>query len=105
MRRIALLAIVIGLGLCAMFFIPFKQTISLPSTVEEVIKVEVKSELTTRVEDAQKEAEGDIEAKAKKAYDDARNQAMKQIELDVTTAYRKEVEKLETDLEKEVGVY
>lgn len=106
MKRIALVAIVaIGLGLAAAHLFPSVQTITLPEKIVEVEKVEVKSELATRVEAAQSEAAQDIEAKAKAAYDAAKNQALKQIELEVTSAYRKEVEAKETELSKELKVF
>lgn len=105
MRRIALAAIVaIGLGAAIINF-PSVQTVTLPEKIVEVEKVEVKSELDQRVEDAQAAAKETIEAKAKAAYDAAVNQALKQIELEVTSAYRKEVQDKETQLSKEVGRY
>lgn len=106
MIRIAALAIVaVGLGLSALYFFPDVQTVTLPEKIVEVAKVEVKSDLAVRVEAAQNEAMAGIEEKAKAAYEAARTQALKEIELDVTSAYRKEVQEKETALSKEVGAY
>ena len=106
MKRIALVAIVaIGLGIAATLLFPNVQTVTLPEKIVEVEKVEEKSELAQRVEDAQEAAKESIEAKAKAAYDAAVSQALKQIELEVTSAYRKEVQEKETALSKEVGRY
>jgi biopolymer transport protein ExbB/TolQ len=106
MRTVALIAIVLGVGVLALTFIPITQTITnVPEImVKEVEKEVVKSELETRVEAAQQAAQADIEAKAQAAYDAAMNQARKQIELEVTSAYRKEVEEKEAALEKDLSL-
>jgi hypothetical protein len=106
MRTIAYIAIVAGVGVLALTFIPVTETITnVPEImVREVEKEVVKSELGTRVEDAQKAAEAEIEAAAKKAYDAARNQALKEIELEVTSTYRKEVEAKEEALEQDLSL-
>jgi hypothetical protein len=106
MKRLAIIAIVaVGLGFAATLLVPSVQTITLPEKIVEVAKVEVKSELDTRVEAARAEAADEIEAKAQAAYDAAKNQALKEIELKVISAYRKEVEAKETELSKQVGQY
>ena len=93
----------VGLGFAATLLIPSVQTITLPEKIVE--KIEVKSDLTVRVEAAQSEAMSSIEEKAKAAYEAARTQALKEIELDVISTYRKEVQEKETALSKEVGQY
>lgn len=103
MKRIALVAIVLIVG--GVFVIPWTETYHSEVITKTEVVTEVKSDLTTRIEEAQAAAMGEVEAAAKAAYDEAKTQALKKIELDVTTAYRKEVEVKETQLEKEVGVY
>jgi hypothetical protein len=107
MRKTLLIASLIGVGVIALVvshLFGYEQTITLPKQVEEVIKVEVQDELSKRVEDAQKAAEGDIEANAKAAYEFARNKALKEIELKTITEYRKEVESREAALEKDLSL-
>jgi hypothetical protein len=104
MRRIALFAIVVGAVLTALYFSQSVETFTLPEK-EDVVRVEVKDELTERVAAAQSEAMDAIETDAKAAYEAAKNQALKKIELDVITAYRKEVEAKEVELSKELKVF
>lgn len=104
MRRIALFAIVIGAGVSAFYFFPRVETFSAPEK-EDVVRVEVKDELTERVTAAQTAAMDAIETDAKAAYEAAKTQALKKIELDVITSYRKEVQARETELSKSVGAY
>lgn len=104
MLRIALIAIVVGAGLSALYLFPRVETFIAPET-EDVVRVEVKDELTERVAAAQAAALDAIETDAKAAYEAAKTQALKEIELEVITAYRKEVETKETQLSKEVGAY
>lgn len=68
----------------------------------ETVEVEVET-LQKRVSDAQEASKGDIEAKAKEAYDKAVNQALLEIELEVTATYRKEIEAKEAELEEQVS--
>jgi hypothetical protein len=104
MIRIAILAVVIGAGLSALYFSQSVETFTLPEK-EDVVRVEVKDELTERVAAAQSEAMDAIETDAKAAYEAAKNQALKKIELDVISAYRKEVQEKETALSKELKVF
>ena len=66
--------------------------------------MEVKDELTERIAARKEAAKGDIEAKAKAAYDAEYTKAMKEVELNEITAYRKEVEAKETQLEKDLSL-
>jgi hypothetical protein len=105
MLRIASFAIVVaGLGLTGLYLFPDVQTVTLPEKIVEVDKVEIKSDLAVREEAAQNEAMSSIEEKAKAAYEAARTQALKEIELDVISTYRKEVEAKEAELEKDLSL-
>lgn len=105
MLRIAIFAIVIVGGAFLATQLPYKETFQNPAEVitkTEVVK-EVKDELSARVETAQTEAEQDITAKAQAAYDASLQASLKEIELRVTSEYRKELEAKETALEKELS--
>ena len=102
-RITSFVIVAVGLGLSALYFFPSVQTVTLPERIVE--KIEIKSDLTVRVEAAQNEAMSSIEEKAKAAYEAAKTQALKEIELDVISTYRKEVEAKETELSKELKTY
>lgn len=103
MKFIALVAIVLIVG--GVFVFPWTTTYQAEVITKTETVTEVKSDLTNRIDEAQAAAMGEVEAAAQAAYDEAKTQALKKIELDVITAYRKEVEAKETQLEKEVGTY
>lgn len=73
------------------------------ASVKEVeVEVEVDA-LSERIENALADAETNIAAEAQKAAEAKRTQLEKQIELEVTRAYREEIEAREAQLEEEVS--
>lgn len=105
MLRIAIIAIVIVGGVFLATQLPYKETFETATEVitKTEVVTEVKDELSARVETAQKEAEQDITAKAQAAYDASLKASLKEIELRVTSEYRKEVEAKEAALEEELS--
>lgn len=103
-------ALIIVLGLVVIMFM-VSNLLSVPVEVKnekQIVEVEkevVVKELEARIKEAQNTAKNAIETKAQKAYDDAYGQAMKEVELEIVSAYKKEVEAIETSLSKEVGAY
>ena len=74
-------------------------------TVEVKKEIIIEKELDKRVEEAQKAAQEVIRAEAQAAYDSTYKQAMNEVKLKVVGEYKVEVEKLETELSKEVDAY
>jgi len=70
---------------------------------QEVIKNVEVDVLDARIKDAIASSSQEIETRAQKAYDDAKRQAEVEIELDVTTKYRAELEARELELQKEAS--
>ena len=70
--------------------------------VEKIVEKEVPT-LEMRIADAISASSTATEAVAKKAYEEAKEQAETEIALRVTTEYRKEVEKKEAELEEKVS--
>lgn len=72
---------------------------------EVVVETVVEKELDSRIKTAQDAKLAEVEAAAKKAYDNAYSHAMDEIKLEVLTEYRKEVQMMETELSKSVGAF
>lgn len=70
--------------------------------VEKVVEKEVPT-LDKRIADAISASSTDIETEARQAYEEAKKKAETEIALRVTTEYRKEVEKMEAELEEQVS--
>lgn len=70
----------------------------------ETVEVEVET-LSRRVQASQEASKGDIEAKAKEAYDKAVSQALLEIELAETAKYRAEIEAREKELQAQSVAY
>lgn len=70
---------------------------------QQVIKQE--DMLQARIKQAQEAKKGEIEIEAQKAKDAAISQALLEIELEVTTAYRKEIEAKEKELQAQSVAY
>lgn len=70
----------------------------------ETVEVEVET-LQKRISASQEAAKGDIEAKAKAAYDEAVTQALLEIEIDVREAYQGELEKETAEKKKQSVSY
>lgn len=110
MKRIAIIAIVgivvIGLGYLVSQHestLEVNNVASINKIVEKEI-VEV-STLNKRIETAQSAAEQEIEASAQKAYRQAYDQAMLEIELAETSLFRSEIEDREKTLQANSKAY
>lgn len=104
MKRLLALGIVGVVIVAVGLFV--QSEVSVQNVQTEIVEKEVVvGELEKRISDAQNANLSDVEAKAQSAYDSAYNQAMKEIELEVISQYKSEIEVIETELEKEVGVY
>lgn len=106
MKRVAILVIVLGLILGGIYTYKTKTSIEVyvapeKEIMKETIEVEV---LDKRINAALEEAEMETEAKAYKAYTEKRTQLEKEIILEETRAYRKEIEQMESNLEKEISL-
>lgn len=73
-----------------------------PETIEKEVVV---SDLQKRIEEAQDAALDEIEAAAKSAYQRAYDQAMLEIELEVTSEFRGEIEEREKMLQASSTAY
>lgn len=74
-----------------------------PTVVEKEVTIEVET-LHKRITDAITASSTDIESKAKQAYEETKAQLQKEVELEVTRTYRKEIEAKEESLEQEVSL-
>jgi len=101
MKWIILVGITVALGLVALEATN-GGTMYNQETKTEQVEVDM---LNKRITDAQDAAKADIAAKAQSAYDAAFEEAMTEIELEVTTNFRKEIETRELELAKEVESY
>lgn len=108
MKKIIALVVIIGLGVALG---GVYKTLHVEKLVVEKVKTEyvdkevIKSELETRIENAQNASSSAIEAEAQKAHDAKKEQMLKQIELDIRTQYENELKVERVKLEKEVGSY
>jgi hypothetical protein len=73
-----------------------------PEVVEKEVRVDA---LEEAVKDAQEAQRTEIEATAKRAYDEAYNQEMKKVELEVIKSFNEKLEVRQIELEKETKVY
>jgi hypothetical protein len=73
-----------------------------PQVVEKEVQIDA---LDKAIKDAQTASSSDIESVAQKAYDEAKTQALKKIELDVIKTFGDKLDARQTELEKETKVY
>lgn len=106
MKRLAIAVIVVGV-LGGITYLGTK-----PSTMESVAPQEVVVEkevqvdaLDKAIKDAQEAEKANIEAVAKKSYDDTYTQEMKKVELEVIKSFGEKLDARQTELEKETKVY
>lgn len=71
-------------------------------TVEKTVEVDPNEQAIKQAQEAKKE---EIEAKAKKAYDEAYNQEMKKVELEVVKSINEKLDARQTQLEKDTKTY
>ena len=82
----------------------FEGTVQYIQGEKEVVEKEVTiSELEKRISDAISASSTAIETEASKAYEEKKTQMQKEVELQVTRAYKAEIEARETKLEEEVS--
>lgn len=109
MKKIILVIIGLGVILGGIAYKMVKvETITVDKIRTEVVEKVVEKEVPTldkRIADAISASSTDIETKAQQAYEDAKKNAENEIALRITTEYRKEIEAMEVELEKEVGTY
>lgn len=84
-----------------------QDTVTYTNTVEpEVIeKINTVNELDMRIKDAQDAARTDIETEAQKMYDTFVQERLLDVELDVRTQFRKELEAIEAEKRKQIDGY
>lgn len=70
--------------------------------VTETVEVDA---LEQSIKDAQEERKSEIEAIARGAYDEAYNQEMKKVELEVIKSFNEKLEVRQLELEKETKAY
>ena len=91
--------------LCILGGIAFNTSTTVETRTETVeVKVEV-STLDERIKSAKAAARTEVEALAQAAYDEAYNQAMLEIETNVTDEYIKEIDAANTEKKQELISY
>ncbi len=106
MKRFYIVGILIGLLVIG--GIALSKDTTEYEAVDSIVTVEKEVEVSTlekRLNDALEANSEAIEAQAQAAYDAAKRQAEAAIELEVVKTFQDEVEALETELEKEIGVF
>lgn len=73
-----------------------------PQVIEKPVEVDA---LDNAIKTAQEGKIREIEASAQKAYDEAYNQEMKKVELEVIKSFNEKLDVRQTELEKETKVY
>lgn len=104
MRTILALVLVVVLGVVG-YSLYTGDSITAENVTEKIVKEEVileVSELSKRIEEAQTASSTEIEEAAKRAYDTEKSRLMTEVELNVTRAYREEIEDREAVLEESV---
>ena len=106
MKRLAIAVIVLGAGVILWGYYTKNNTIEYtqPEVIVEEKEVQVDA-LEKAIRDAQDAKESDIKATAQKAYDEAYNQEMKKVELEVIQSFNKKLDERQIELEKETKVY
>lgn len=106
MKQVIILVTVVGLIAISWRYYAQEEVIEYiqgeTQVVEKTVEVET---LQKRVDEAITASSTEIEIEAQKAYTEAKEQIQKEIELNVTTQYRKEIEEREAQLAKETQVY
>lgn len=94
-------AVVVGVGFWFLGTKPVEY-IKETETVTETVEVDA---LEEAIKNAQEAKQSEIEAIAKKAYDEAYGQEMKKVELEVVKSFGEQLNARQTQLEKETKVY
>lgn len=104
MKQLAIVVIVLGAIGGIALSVPSKTEYVAPEVVVEEKEVQVDA-LEKAIKDAQSSKEGDIKATAQKAYDEAYNQEMKKVELEVIRSFGEKLDARQIELEKETKQY
>ena len=106
MKRLAIAVTVVGalLGGYALTQVGSVQEYVAPEQVVVEKEVQVDA-LDKAIKDAQDAKQNDIKTAAQKAYDEAYNQEMKKVELEVIKSFGEKLDARQVELEKETKVY
>lgn len=88
------------------YFNPFASQVYVApetKTIEKIVEVETET-LQKRIDNALTASSTDIETAAQAAYEEKKEKMRKEVELSVTTQYRKEIEEREARLEEQVSL-
>ena len=102
MKRYASIVIVVALIFGGYYAVTKKSTVTVvnnePTVVEKEVEVDALEEAIKTAQDAKS---SEIEAIAQKAHDEAYNQEMKKVELEVVRAFTEKLDARQIELEKE----
>ncbi len=106
MKRYASIVIVVALIFGGYYAVTKKSTLTVvnnePQVIEKEVEVDALEEAIKTAQTAQNDA---IKAIATKAYDEAYNQEMKKVELEVIKSFGEKLDARQTELEKETKQY
>lgn len=106
MKRLAIAVIVVGVLGGITYLGTRPSTIEYVAPQEVVVEKEVQVDaLDKAIKDAQEAEKANIEAIAKKSYDDTYTQEMKKVELEVIKSFGEKLDARQIELEKETKVY
>ena len=104
MKQLAIVAIVLGVIIGGFYLkgskVEYVQ--NEPVVVEKEVQVDA---LDKAIKDAQDAKKAEIEDTAKKAYDEAYDQEMKKVELEVIQSFSEKLDARQIELEKETKEY
>ena len=106
MKRLAIAVIVVGVLGCITYLSTRPSVTEYVAPQEVVVEKEVQVDaLDKAIKDAQEAEKANIEAIAKKSYDDTYSQEMKKVELEVIKSFGEKLDARQTELEKETKTY
>ena len=106
MKRLAIAVIVVGVLGGITYLGTRPSTIEYVAPQEVVVEKEVQVDaLDKAIKDAQEAEKANIEAIAKKSYDDTYTQEMKKVELEVIKSFGEKLDARQIELEKETKVF
>ena len=105
MKRLAIAVIVVGVLGCITYLSTRPSVTEYVAPQEVVVEKEVQVDaLDKAIKDAQEAEKANIEAIAKKSYDDTYTQEMKKVELQVVADFNKKLEARQEVLEGELSL-
>ena len=106
MKRLAIAVTVVGVILGGIALTQVGTVEEYVAPVEVVVEKEVQVDaLDKAIQEAQSAKKEEIESVAQKAYEDAKTQELKKIELDVIKTFGEKLDARQVELEKETKVY